>query len=87
MELFANLLWLPWTVCVALLLAGFFLKRAGLNFWGDVMLSISFGLSSLAFFILGHIWMGIAFAFPALRQAYVLVAARNYLNGPKEPTQ
>jgi hypothetical protein len=43
---------------------------------GDIMLVFSFGLTSVALLSAGSFWIGGAFAFPAIRQAYVLVVPR-----------
>jgi len=72
MTLLEKLLWFPWSICIALLLISEITHSKNIGLWGDVMLSVSFGLSASVFFDTGHTWIGAAFAFPAIRQAYVL---------------
>ncbi len=65
-----------WVLCVALLLASQFTGSKSLGLWGDIMLAISFGITSVMLLRAKSYWVGGAFAFPAVRQVYVLVAPR-----------
>ncbi len=74
MRLLAGILPVPLVVCVTLLFVGVLTRSKSLALWGDIMLAVSFGLTSVVLLYFGSTWIGIAFAFPAIRQAYVLLA-------------
>jgi len=65
-----------WIICVASLIAHQFTGKEVFALLGDIMLVISFGLTSLLLLRAGLYWIGAAFAFPAVRQLYVLVTPR-----------
>jgi hypothetical protein len=65
-----------WVLAISLLLASLFLRSKSLGLLGDGMLAISFGFTAFLLVQAKHFWTGAAFAFPALRQAYVLRPAR-----------
>ena len=67
------LLSILWTVAVLLLLSSLLSKNAKVGWWCDIMLAVSFAVSSGMLIQAGSYWIGAAFAFPAIRQAYVLV--------------
>ncbi len=75
------LLSLLWIVAVLLLVLSLVRKDKALGFWGDVMLAVSFGVSSGMLIADRSYWIGAAFAFPAVRQIYVLIEPR--LRGQK----
>jgi hypothetical protein len=65
-----------WTACVVLLIISLFTRNESTAFWGDLMLALSFGVTSGMLIKGGSLWMGAAFAFPAVKQLYVLAAPR-----------
>ena len=77
------LLSLLWIVAVLLLVLSLVRKNKALGFWDDVMLAVSFGVSSVMLIADRSYWIGAAFAFPAVRQIYVLIAPR--LQGHRTP--
>src|SRR5665213_380833 len=66
------LLSILWIIAVLLLLSSLVSKNRNVGLWGDVMLAVSFGVSSGMLIHERSYWIGAAFAFPAMRQAYVL---------------
>lgn len=62
-----------WVVAILLLLSSLFTRSRSLGLWGDVMLAVSFGVSSAVLIAEKSYWIGGAFAIPAVRQIYVLV--------------
>jgi hypothetical protein len=74
MSILAEIISAPWVICVVLLIASQLTDNKSVALAGDIMLAVSFGLTSVMLLRAGSIWIGIAFAFPAIRQVYVLVA-------------
>ena len=62
-----------WTVAVVLLVSSLITRNESLVLWGDVMLAVSFAVSSGMLIALKSYWIGVASAFPAARQTYVLI--------------
>ena len=62
-----------WIIAVLLLLSSLVTKNLMVGWWGDIMLAVSFAVSSAMLIQARSYLIGAAFAFPAIRQAYVLV--------------
>jgi len=78
-----EIIWVPWIICVGLLVASQFTGSKSLALWGDIMLAVSFGVTSAILLHARSYWVGGAFAFPAIRQVYVLVVPK--LRGSQKP--
>lgn len=76
-----EIIWVPWIICIGLLGASQFTGNKSFALWGDIMLAVSFGLSSAILLHARSYWIGGAFALPAIRQVYVLLVPR--LRGPQ----
>jgi hypothetical protein len=76
MNILNELIWIPWIICIGLLIAGQITGSKPLAFWGDIMLVVSFGVTAALLLRARSFWIGAAFAFPAIRQAYVLVVPK-----------
>jgi hypothetical protein len=59
-----------------LLLSSLLNKDRNVGLWGDVMFAVSYAVTSGMLIQARSYWIGIAFAFPAMRQTYVLFKAR-----------
>jgi hypothetical protein len=71
----ADMLWLLYGAYICVLIASFKWKRLWIEV--EVLMAVSFIATTCALFWVKKYWMGAAFAFPALRQSYVLL---KYLN-------
>lgn len=78
-----EIIWIPWIICVGLLVISQFTGSKSLALWGDIMLAVSFGLTSAILLYGRSYWIGGAFAFPAIRQVYLLVVPK--LRGSQKP--
>ena len=76
MSFAAELISVSWICCAGLLISSLLSNNKKLALWGDIMLAVSFGLMSAVLLHARSFWVGSAFAFPAIRQTYVLVAPR-----------
>lgn len=69
------LIWGPAVTSIVLLYIGHFAKIERLQFWGSVLLAVSFGIDSSVFFYFRHFGMGVVFLLPAIAQSHALIAA------------
>jgi hypothetical protein len=73
------LLSILWIIAALLLLSSLLSKNRNVGLWGDVMLALSFAATSGMLIQARSYWIGAAFAFPAIRQTYVLLKGRPWV--------
>jgi hypothetical protein len=76
MSIIAELISVPWIICIAFLIAAQVRHSKLIALCGDIMLAVSFGATSAILIYAKSYWLGGAFAVPAIRQIYVLLAPR-----------
>ncbi len=81
MNIIAELISIPWIICIAFLIAAQVRHSKFIALCGDIMLAVSFGATSAILLYAKSYWVGAAFAFPAIRQIYVLMAPRLRTHG------